>query len=75
MAATGIRRELEQFQRSVTNLSDGLSASGTDWADQQYATLLTLVRGVASSSKQVILSGERACAMLDRFDRIADEDC
>jgi len=70
----GLRRELDQFAHSVSAMSEGLSSLSTMWSDQQYTTLLALVRSIAGTSKKVIVSGERSCAMLDRFERIAQED-
>jgi len=70
----GIKRELDAFTHSVGSLNDGLSSMGARWSDQQYSTLLALVRTLADTSRKVVLSGGRACTMLDRFERIAQEN-
>jgi len=75
MSTAGIRREIEAFQQSVKTLSDGIKQSGATWNDENYKTLSALIRNIASSSKQVIVSGDRACEVLDKFEQIAKEDC
>ena len=75
MASSAIRREIESFQQSVKSLNDGIKQSGASWSDEKFKTLSELIRNVASSSKQVIVSGDRACDVLDKFEQIAKEDC
>ena len=75
MSTAIIRREIEAFQQSVKNLNDGIKQSGASWSDEKFKTLSELIRNVAASSKQVIVSGERACEILDKFEKIAKEDC
>jgi len=75
MSTASLRREIESFQQSVKGLSSGIKQSGTEWNDGKYKELSELIRSVASSSKQVIISGERTCDVLDRFEQIAVEEC
>ena len=75
MATSVIRREIESFQQSVKSLNDGIKHSGASWNDEKFKALSELIRNVASSSKQVIVSGDRACDVLDKFEQIAKEDC
>jgi biotin operon repressor len=70
-----IRREIGLFQTSVKELSDGIKQSGTTWNDEKFKNLSELIRNVAYSSKQVIVSGERVCEELDKFEQIASEQC
>ena len=74
MTSTKIRREIESFQHSVKALSTGLKGSGTEWKDEKYRELSKLVQDIASSSKKIIVSGDRVCETIDRFKKIADED-
>jgi len=74
MSTTKIRREIESFQQSVKALNSGIKQSGATWNDGKYKALSELIRNVASSSKQVIVSGDRACETLDKFEKIASEE-
>ena len=75
MPATGLRRELDSFQQSVKALNSGIKQSGANWNDGKFKDLSELIRNIASSSKQVIVSGDKACEVLDKFEKIASEDC
>lgn len=76
MSSTKIlRKEIESFQKSVKALSDGINQSGISWNDDKHKALSELIRGVAMTSKQVIVSGDRACEVLDKFEQIASEEC
>ena len=75
MLTAGLKREIESFQQSVKALSGGIKQSGAEWNDEKYKDLSELIRIIATSSKQVILSGEKACDVVDKFEKIASEDC
>ena len=75
MNSAKIRREMESFQNSVKMLSSGIKQSGAEWNDDKYKELSGLVRNVASSSKQVIVAGDQICETIDRFKKIAEEEC
>ena len=75
MIAPKIRRELESFQHSVKALSSGINQSGAEWNDDKFKGLSALIRNIASSSKQVIASGDKVCEALDKFEQIANEEC
>ena len=74
MSTAEIRREIDSFQNAVKSLSDGINQSGAEWNDAHFKALSELIRNVASSSKQVIVSGGRACEVLGRFEQIAAEE-
>ena len=75
IVTTEIRREMEMFQQSVKRLNIGLKQSGAEWNDENFKKLSELIRNIASSSKQVIISGDSVCEALDKFEKIAKENC
>ncbi len=73
MSSMLIRKDLEDFQRAVKNLSDGVEKASSLWGDKKYTELWTSVSQVANISKDVILTGDCCCVSIDKMDKIAAE--
>lgn len=73
MLSSGLQGGLSRFQDIIRNLSMGVNHSGISWRDAQYAELAEKIQDLASSSKDVILAGERCMDAMRRFDNIASE--
>ncbi len=73
MSSTSIQKDLQIFQASVKKLSSGVGKASTIWNDSKFSELSTSVSQVAAQSKQVMVTGERLCSSIDKFDRVANE--
>ena len=73
MSSVQIRKELDQFQKSVKKLSIGIAKASNLWQDNKYQELSASVSAVANMSRDVILSGEQCCSSIDKVDKIASE--
>ena len=74
MGSVEIRKELDQFQKSVKKLSSGVGKASSLWHDKKYNELSSAVSVVANLSRDVILSGEQCCSSIDKVDKIASEE-
>jgi len=74
MASKELKREVELFQNTVKSLSSSIEQSGVEWNDEKYSELASKIRGIASSSKQIIISSNRVCEAMDKFEKIAKEE-
>ena len=74
MGAEIIKKELEQFQSSLKNLSSGISSASSLWNDRKYSELSTAVSRIANDSKNFIMSGNVCCKSLDKFKKISEEN-
>lgn len=73
MSSGEIRKDLQLFQESIKHLSSSISGASSLWRDQKYAELSSAVSEVASQSRDVMVSGDRCCLSIDRFDKVAAE--
>ena len=73
MGPEGIRKELAAFQSSIKRLTADISKTSSLWRDEKYAELASSMGNVATQSRDVMLSGERCCSSVDKFNRIAGE--
>ena len=74
MSSASIRKDLQLFQASVKKLSAGVGQASSLWKDEKFSELSSSVSQVATQSKQVMMTGDRICASLDKFDKIAAEN-
>lgn len=74
MSSASIRKDLQLFQASVKRLSAGVGQASSLWKDEKFSELSSSVSQVATQSKQVMMTGDRICASIDKFDRIAAEN-
>lgn len=75
MSSALIRKDIDDFQKAVQKLSAGVGKAASLWGDQKYSELSSAVRVVANISKDVIVAGDRCCSAIDKFDKIASEQC
>lgn len=73
MSSAEIKKDLREFQAAVKKLSDGVGKASSLWRDAKFAQLSSSVGGVASQSKDFMVSGDRCCTSIDKFDKIAAE--
>ena len=69
-----IKKDLDYFQKVVKQLSTKISKAATLWKDQKFSELSNSVRNVANQSCDVLLTGEKLCSSIDKFDKIASEE-
>lgn len=73
MGTEGIRKEMQVFQASIKNLSTGISRASSLWKDEKFSELSASIGEVANDSKNVMVTGERCCSTVDKFNKIAAE--
>ena len=73
MGSVEIKKEMQSFQSAVKTLSDGISKASSLWNDTKFIELSSSVGKIATQSKELMVSGERCCSSIDRFDKIAAE--
>ena len=73
MGSIEIRKDLQEFQAAFKKLSDGIGRASSLWSDSKYSELSSSVGSVAAQSKNLMVAGDRCCATIDKFDKIAAE--
>ena len=73
MGTYDIKKDLQVFQAAVKELSDGIGRASFLWNDDKFFKLSSSVRHVATQSKELMMSGDRCCSSIDRFNKIAAE--
>ncbi len=73
MGSSEIKKDLQDFQTAVKKLSDGISRAGSLWSDAKFSELSSSVGRVATQSKDLMVSGDKCCSSIDRFNKIAAE--
>lgn len=73
MESENIKKEMQIFESSIKRLSMGISRTSSLWKDEKFSELSALISEIANQSKDVLVSGDRCCASIDRFDKIAAE--
>ncbi len=74
MGSQSISKEMQAFQKSVQKLSSGISRASSLWRDSKFTELSSSVGEIANQSRDVLVSGERCCVAVDKFDKIASEE-
>lgn len=73
MSSENIKKEMQIFQASVKKLSAGVGTASSLWKDEKFSELSSSVAEIANQSKNVIVTGERCCSSIDKFEKIASE--
>lgn len=73
MGALEIKKDLQDFQTAVKKLSDGIGRAGSLWSDAKFSELSSSVGSLATQSKDLMVSGDKCCSSIDRFNKIAAE--
>jgi len=73
MSSEIIKKDIEDFQVFVQKLGSGVGKAASLWRDAKFAELSLKVSEIANMSKEVIVSGERCCNSIDKFDKISAE--
>jgi hypothetical protein len=70
---SALKKHLEDFQKAVKKLGDSVNKSGVEWNDAQFISLSNSIKGVAASSKQVLVFGNQCSSAIKRFNAIESE--
>ncbi len=73
MNDSNLRKDLNSFQLAVKKLSLGVGKASTLWKDKKYSELSYSVSQIAIQSKDVLLSGDKCCSRIAKFQEIASE--
>ena len=73
MGILEIKKDLQDFQAAVKKLSDGVAQASSLWKDVKFSELSSSVSYIATQSRDLMMSGDRCCSSIDKFDRIAAE--
>ncbi len=73
MGTSDIKKELQAFQAAVKKLSCGIGRASSLWTDVKFFELSSSISRVATQSKDLMMSGDKCCSSIDRFDKIAAE--
>ena len=73
MSKENIQKEVQVFQASVKNLSNGIGAASSLWKDKKFSELSSSIGMIANQSKEVMIAGDRCCSSIDKFKKIAEE--
>lgn len=73
MSSEIIKKDISVFETSVKNLSSGINQASALWNDAKFAELSAIISSIAIQSRDVITSGEKCSASLDKFEKIASE--
>jgi len=73
MGVLEIKKDLQDFQAAVKKLSDGVGQASSLWKDVKFSELSSSVSYIATQSRDLMMSGDRCCSSIDKFDRIAAE--
>ena len=68
-----LQKHLGDFQIAVKRLGDTVNKSGIEWKDAQFANLSNSIKGVAASSRQVLVIGGQCTLAIKRFNTIESE--
>lgn len=73
MGSENIKKEMQLFQSSIKHLSGGISRASSLWKDEKFSELSASVSEIANQSKEIMVAGDRCCASVDKFTKIAAE--
>lgn len=73
MSAENIKKEINDFQKSVQKLSVGISKASLLWKDEKFIILSSSIGEIANQSKDIIVSGDRLCSSIEKLEKIATE--
>lgn len=73
MGTENIKKELQIFQTSVKKLSAGVGVASPLWKDEKFSELSSSVAEIANQSKEVMVTGNRCCSSIDKFEKIVSE--
>ena len=73
MNSKEIRKDVQEFQASVAKLGGEIKNASSLWKDSKYTELSSSVSTVSNQAKELMVTGDRCCASIDKFDRIASE--
>ncbi len=68
-----IRQDIDGFQTAVKRLSGGIGKAAPIWSDPKFSELSSAVSVIANMSKEVIVTGEKCCASIDKFAKVSEE--
>ena len=69
-----IRSDLSSFQMSIQRLSSGIKCAASLWRDPKYSELAAEISQIANESRLVLVVGDKSCASIEKFFKIASEE-
>lgn len=69
-----IKSDIDSFQECVQNLSKNVQGVLPLWKDAQYSSLIAGISSIAMQAKDVIVTGDKFCEILDDFFKISEEE-
>lgn len=73
MGNCDLRKELNDFQLAVKKLSVGIGKATPLWRDEKFSELSHSISQIAAQSKDVLISGDKCCSQIEKFQKIASE--
>ena len=73
MNSSCLRKDIETFCASVKKLSSDIGTASSLWSDPKFSELSSSISEIAGFSKNVIVTGDKCCSSMDKFQRIAEE--
>lgn len=73
MDSSGIKKDMDSFQKTVMTLSGQVGKAGSLWTDPKYAELSAAIRVIAKMSVDVIAAGDKCCVSINKFQSISSE--
>ena len=68
-----IRQDIDGFQIAVKRLSTEIGKAASIWNDPKFSELSAAVSVIANMSKDVIVTGEKSCLSIDKFEKLSEE--
>ena len=73
MGIDKIKKEMQLFQVSLKKLSSSMSGTSSLWKDEKFSELFSSVNEVAGQSKNVMVTANKCCDSMAKFEKIASE--
>lgn len=73
MGVDKIRKEMQLFQVSLKKLSSSVSGTSSLWKDEKFSELYSSINEVAGQSKNVMVTADKCCDSITKFEKIASE--
>lgn len=75
MGSESIRKEMQVFQAATKKLSTNIGAASSLWRDEKFSELSSSVAEIANEAKEIMVTGDRCCNSIDKFEKIVAEKC
>lgn len=73
MSDCDLRKDMNDFQSAVKKLSADIGKASDLWKDEKFSELSHSISQIAAQSKDVLISGNKCCSQIEKFQKIASE--